>query len=69
MFDELRKDADTSEFEEETPVFEEAPIVKKPFLGMKPWQRFVIALMLLFMVIILSAFCLLVTEKVVLPFG
>jgi hypothetical protein len=68
MLDDLRKHADSSEFEEETPVFEEAPPVQKPFLGMKPWQRFVIALMLLFMVIVLGAFCLLVTEKVVLPF-
>jgi hypothetical protein len=35
---------------------------------MQPWQRFVIALMLLIMTCILSAFCLLVTEKIVLPF-
>lgn len=68
MLDDLRKHAESPEFEAETPVFEEPPVVKKPFLGMKPWQRFVIALMLLFMVIMLGAFCLLVTEKVVLPF-
>jgi len=67
MLDDLRKDADTSEFEEETPVFNEPPAAPKQFLGMKPWQRFIIALMLLFMVCILSAFCLLVTERVVLP--
>ena len=68
MLDDLRKEADASEFEEETPVFTEARPAPKPFLGMQPWQRFVIALMLLIMTCILSAFCLLVTEKVVLPF-
>lgn len=68
MFDDLRRDADDTSFEEETPVFIEPTPRKKPFLGMLPWQRFVIALMLLFMTCILSAFCLLVTEKIVLPF-
>ena len=68
MLDDLRKDADDVSFEEETPVFIEPTRKQKPFLGMLPWQRFVIALMLLFMTCILSAFCLLVTEKIVLPF-
>jgi len=68
MLDELREQADATSFEEETPLFEETPPPKKPFLGMQPWQRFVIALMILFMACILSTFCLLVTEKIVLPF-
>jgi hypothetical protein len=66
MLDDLRRDADDVSFEEETPVFIEPTRKQKPFLGMLPWQRFVIALMLL--TCILSAFCLLVTEKIVLPF-
>lgn len=69
MLDDLREQADTTSFEAETPVFEETPLPKKPFLGMRPWQRFVIALMILLMACILSTFCLLVTEKIVLPFA
>jgi len=68
MLDDLRQQAESDAFEEETPVFEEHPRPERPFLGMKPWQRFVIALILLAMACILSTFCLLVTEKIVLPF-
>jgi len=68
MLNDLRQDAEATPFEEETPVFEERRPPQKPFLGMKPWQRFFIAFILLVMVCILSAFCLLVTEKIFLPF-
>lgn len=66
MFDDLRRDADTTPFEEEEirPRMRQAP----DFLGMTASQRFIIALMLLIVTCILSAFALLVTEKVVLPF-
>jgi hypothetical protein len=37
-------------------------------LGMTPSQRFVIAVMLLLMTLIMSSLCLLVTQKVALPF-
>lgn len=37
------------------------------FLGMTPPQRFIIALLLLFMVCILSTFCLLVSDKITFP--
>lgn len=37
------------------------------FLGMTPVQRFIIAVMLFLMVLISSAFCLLVTEKIIPP--
>lgn len=40
----------------------------KLFLGMTAVQRFVIVIMLLMMVCILSAFCLLVTNRIALPF-
>jgi hypothetical protein len=54
MFDDLRREADSTPFEEEE---------------LRPrTRRFIIALMLLFITCILSAFALLVTEKVVLPF-
>lgn len=40
----------------------------KLFLGMTPVQRFVLVIMLFMMVCILSAFCLLVTNRIALPF-
>ncbi len=65
MLDDLRNDASSyydDDFEElSKPV--ESP---KRFLGMTPFQRFVIALLLLIVTCILSASCLLVTEKVAL---
>ena len=70
MFDDLREQADTSSFfdEEETPLPEVTSLGPKYFLGMTPVQRFVVALLILMATCILSAFCLLVTEKIVLPF-
>jgi len=44
------------------------PEPKPQFLGMTPGQRFVLALLLFLTATILSAFCLLVTGKVALPF-
>jgi len=73
MLDDLREQASDSDYfdaGEETFDFEEtAPtyVRRKQFLGMTAPQRFVIAVMLLVVVCILSSFCLLVTEKVVLP--
>jgi hypothetical protein len=69
MLDDLRKEADTSLFDEaveETPTYSPPP--SGHFLGMTPFQRFIIAVMLLAIVLLLSASCLLVTEKVVPPF-
>jgi hypothetical protein len=66
MFDDLRQEAEATPFEEETPVFVEHRPPPKPFLGMKPWQRFVIALILLMMVYP-GPFTLLVTEAIYLP--
>ena len=70
MLDDLRNSASQS-FEEESPPEDEnrrhrfAP--NGMFLGMTPPQRFVIALMLFFMVCILGAFALLVFEKIWIP--
>ncbi len=69
MLDDFRDDSDSSmifEFEDSgTPVTKHK---ERSFLGMAPVQRFVIALMLLVIACVLSAFCLIVTEKIVLPF-
>jgi hypothetical protein len=69
MLDDFREQADGSLFsEEEAPAFGELPpVTKREFFGMSPAQRFVISLMLLFLVVLLSVFCLLVTGKVALP--
>lgn len=72
MLEDFREQAESTSFldDEEAPAFiEESPVEReRKFLGMTPAQRFVIALMLLLMTFILSAFCLLVTEKVIPPF-
>lgn len=71
MLDDLRSSAASSFYEEETTENEEA-LAKEhhrqrgPFLGMTAAQRFVLALLLLMMTCVLGAFCLLVTEKMVL---
>lgn len=70
MLEDFRTQANASSFdEEENKVYEEPAIeTHRYFLGMRPVQRFVIALMLLFLVCLLGTFFLLVTEKIVLPF-
>ena len=70
MFDDLRQQADDTSFEEEQDVYTYQDKERKPrrnFLGMTPPQRFVIAAMLLLMTCVLSAFCLLVTDKIFIP--
>jgi hypothetical protein len=68
MLDDLRQHADSEMFDDEPGEdFEDHPR-RRPFLGMTPVQRFVIALMMLVIVCLLSSFCLIVSEKVVLPF-
>jgi hypothetical protein len=76
MLDNLREQAKESAFfkeEEESPKPEpkqpwRRPRSSGPFLGLTPVQRFILALMLFLMTCVLGAFCLLVTERVVLPF-
>ena len=57
----------SDEVQEEELHVEKPPNEEGLFLGMTPVQRFIIALMLLFMIIILGVLFLLVTEKIVLP--
>ncbi len=73
MIDDLRGNDDGMDFleeEEQDPfAFEEEEVAEQTLLlGMTPIQRFVIAVMILFMICLLSSFCLLVTEKITLPF-
>jgi hypothetical protein len=72
MFEDFREQGSSFLDETEEEGLGEAP--SKPeaprgrFLGMTPVQRFIIAAMLLTLTCLLSAFCLLVTQKVVPPF-
>lgn len=71
MFEDFRKQVDDSSFQdnnqqEETPV--EIVHRQRHFLGMTPFQRFIVALMLMLMIIILGVLFLLVTAKIVPPF-
>lgn len=71
MLDDLRNSAASSYLEEEISTEEEsAPQGKqeKLFLGMTASQRFILILMLLMMSCVLGTLCLVVTEKIVLPF-
>jgi hypothetical protein len=75
MFDDLRQSGSFLEEEPSPETQPEAP-KKEPrksrdggnFLGMTAAQRFVLALTLLFMACALGGFCLILTNKVYLPF-
>ncbi len=73
MFDDLRQQTNESAFQEQEDqdayAFRESRRPKQDrILGMTAAQRFVIALMLLMMAVIMSTLILLVTEKVMPPF-
>ena len=66
MLDDFRGQADTPFFDEDVQSDYEnyETQTRREFLGMTPIQRFVIAIMLLLITLLLSTFCLLVTGKV-----
>jgi hypothetical protein len=70
MFDNLRDMSEDSDLFQE--VGDEEPVAKrmrrpgKPFLGMTPGQRFILAILLLFTVLVMGMMCLLVTQKLTL---
>jgi hypothetical protein len=68
MLDDFREQASTSELYQEEPQIEEPPPRETHFLGMTPAQRMVIALLLMLIVLIIGAFFLLATGKIVPPF-
>ncbi len=73
MFDDLRPQPDDTAFDQpkdeaDAPAVHLASRSEARILGMTAPQRFVIALMLLFMVCLLGSFCLLVFQKIVPPF-
>jgi hypothetical protein len=66
MLDDLRNDASSYYDDDDFQELSKPAESPKRFLGMTPFQRFVIALLLLIVTCILSAVCLLVTERVAL---
>jgi hypothetical protein len=71
MFDNLREDASSSPFFNDEPPEEGQKKGRGSgglFLGMTAPQRLVIAVLLLMMVCVLGSLCLLLTDKVMLPF-
>ena len=69
MLDDFREQADSPAFEgEDVPAFYETRRSERRFLGMSPAQRWVVALILLLVTCLLGTFCLLATERIVLPF-
>lgn len=70
MLDDFLREEDTNSFLneiEETPKLQLEDEPETGFLGMTAFQRFVIALMFFFMVLIIGAFCLLITGSIGIP--
>ncbi len=70
MLDDFRKQADSAPFsvEEEPPDLGPRPIEnRRYFLGMSPFQRFVVSLLVLIIACMLGGVCLLVSEAVWIP--
>jgi hypothetical protein len=71
MFEDFRKQAESAdfpdEFQEETLSAETPRKGYSRLLGLTPIQRFIIVLMLMFMITILGVLFLMVTEKIVFP--
>ena len=73
MLDNLRDSASKSPFfqEEQSPPEETNASTQQPiggiFLGMNAIQRFVLAVMVFLMTCVVGSFCLLITEKIVIP--
>ncbi|NJD58899.1 MAG: hypothetical protein C3F13_03150 [Anaerolineales bacterium] len=71
MFEDFRKQIDDQGFpDDETPIApsQHTPVTDRDhFMGMSPVQRFIVALMLLVMAVILGILFLMVTSKIALP--
>ena len=69
MLDDLRNSAEASFLEEETTMEQVSllPMKERRFLGMTAGQRFILALLVLILVVVLGTLFLLVAGKMVLP--
>lgn len=73
MLDDFRNNNDQQQQYQETvqsndlPAYEEKPAPSR-FLGMSPFQRFIIVFLFFMLTCVLGSFCLLVTERIIPPF-
>jgi hypothetical protein len=72
MLDDFRNTSEQPYTEEtvqtnEQPAYEYKPAAPR-FLGMTPFQRFIIVFLIFMLTCVLGSFCLLVTEKIIPPF-
>ncbi len=70
MLDDFLREDDTSSFLDEVAEAPKLQLTQEDetgFLGMTPFQRFIISLMFFFMVLIIGAFCLLITGSIGIP--
>ena len=65
--DDIRNELEDDFVFDEEEIWEEPADTERIILGMNPIQRFVIALLLFLIVLIISTFCLLVAGKIALP--
>ena len=68
MLEEFRRQANESYYIDEEPKQEVVVHTRRQLLGMTPTQRFIVAFLLLIITVLLSGFCLLATNRVLLPF-
>jgi hypothetical protein len=72
MLDDFRSTNDQQKYEEtvqsrDLPAYEPKPAPSR-FLGMSPFQRFIIVFLIFMLTCVLGSFCLLVTERIIPPF-
>ncbi len=72
MLDDFRNTNEEPQYEEtvqsrDLPAYEAKPAPSR-FLGMSPFQRFIIVFLVFMLTCVLGSFCLLVTERIIPPF-
>jgi hypothetical protein len=73
MLDDFRNSNDQQQQYQETvqsndlPAYDAKPAPSR-FLGMSPFQRFIIVFLIFMLTCVLGSFCLLVTERIIPPF-
>lgn len=72
MLDDFRSNNEQPQYEEtvqsrDLPAYEAKPAPSR-FLGMSPFQRFIIVFLVFMLTCVLGSFCLLVTERIIPPF-
>jgi hypothetical protein len=72
MLDDFRNTKEQAQYDEtvqsnDLPAYDPMPAPSR-FLGMSPFQRFIIVFLIFMLTCVLGSFCLLVTERIIPPF-